>query len=140
MAIVASGVMDYHYGVVYTKFEDIPVWQESRQLVSRVYGLINTNKNIGRDFELAGQLKRATYSVMLNIAEGFERSSNAEFAHFLNIAKGSAGEVRSILYIIEDNLSGLKEPVKPIYNDVLKLSTHIAGFRKFLLTDKSRRK
>ena len=88
--------------MTYKKFEDIKVWQDSRIFAAKIYGLINTHPKIQKDYALSDQLKRAGYSIMLNIAEGFERKSKKEFANFLNIAKGSAGEVRSILYIVID--------------------------------------
>src|SRR3989344_2609385 len=87
----------------YARFEETPLWQEARKLVSVIYALIAANKNMRNDYSLCDQLKRATYSIMLNIAEGFERGSNKDLAHFIDFAKGSAGEVRSILYILLDN-------------------------------------
>jgi len=84
----------------YEQFEDLPVWQSSRQFVNEIYKLIETHSKLAKDFSLTDQLKRCSYSIMLNIAEGFERGSNKEFANFINITKGSAGEVRSILYIL----------------------------------------
>jgi len=80
------------------KFEDIIVWQESRILVFDVY---NTFKTC-RDFAFKDQIQRATISVMNNIAEGFERKGDKEFKRFLYIAKGSCGEVRSMLYAAMD--------------------------------------
>jgi four helix bundle protein len=126
--------------MIYLKFEDIPVWQESRNIVKRIYGLIKDQHKLQRDFALSDQFKRAGCSIMLNIAEGFERSSNTEFAHFLNIAKGSAGEVRAILYIIEDNGYIPPKELLPIKTEVESISTHIANFRKFLMKNGSRKK
>ncbi len=77
---------------------------------------------------------------MLNIAEGFERGSNTEFANFLNIAKGSAGETRSILYILFDIEMIDKSSFNDLHSAVLKISMHLSGFRKFLLQNKSRKK
>ncbi len=79
-------------------FEDLRIWQEARQLVKRIYVDL---ENV-RDYGFRDQLQRAGVSIMNNIAEGFERNSDAEFARFLNIAKGSAGEVRSMFYSAED--------------------------------------
>ena len=67
----------------YKKFEETPVWQDARKLVNAVYVIIATNKNLRNDYSLCDQLKRASYSIMLNIAEGFERGSNKDFSHFL---------------------------------------------------------
>jgi four helix bundle protein len=82
---------------------------------------------------LADQLKRAGYSIVLNIAEGFERGTNKEFAYFLNIAKGSAGEVRAILSIVED-LSYIKSSdLIQLRYEVESLSTQLSNFRSYIL-------
>lgn len=81
--------------MVIKKFEDIIAWQKAGQLVMLVYMmLINC-----RDYRYKNQIQSAAVSVMNNIAEGFERRTNNEFRNFLFIAKGSSGEVRSMLYI-----------------------------------------
>ncbi len=81
-----------------TKFEDLKIWQEARHLVNEIYSLTKSS----RDYDFNNQIQRASISVMNNIAEGFERSGNKEFIHFLRIAKASCGEVRSMLYLAED--------------------------------------
>jgi four helix bundle protein len=81
-----------------TRFEELTIWQESRRLVKDTYGEINRC----RDFSFRDQMQRAALSVMNNIAEGFEKSSRKDFAKYLDIAKGSAGEVRSMTYAAED--------------------------------------
>lgn len=82
-------------------FEDTDVWKESRELVKLVYQLTK-KREFSKDYGLTDQIRRASISVMSNIAEGFERGTNGEFMHFLFIAKGSAGEVRSQLYVAYD--------------------------------------
>lgn len=82
-------------------FEELPMWNKSRDLVKFVYQ-ITKNMNFSKDFSLTDQMRRAAVSVMSNIAEGFERGSNAEFIQFLFIAKGSCGEVRTQLYAALD--------------------------------------
>lgn len=77
------------------RFEDILAWQKAKYLTEKIYELFAHNK----DFGFRDQICRASVSVMNNIAEGFERHSNKEFKQFLFIAKGSCGEVRSMLYI-----------------------------------------
>ncbi|MBI9020750.1 MAG: four helix bundle protein [Verrucomicrobia bacterium] len=79
-------------------FEDLRIWQEARPLVKLIYQDFRGCK----DYGFCDQIQRAGVSVMNNIAEGFERNSDADFARFLNIAKGSAGEVRSMYYSAED--------------------------------------
>ena len=79
-------------------FEDLRVWQQGIELVKQIY-LITREGEISRDFGLKDQLRRAAVSVPTNVAEGFERYSRKEYVRFLNIAKGSAGEVRSLLRV-----------------------------------------
>jgi len=83
------------------KFEEIIAWQEARALAKMVYA-ITSRGGLAKDFGLKDQIQRAAVSVSSNIAEGFERSGNREFLNYLWIAKGSAGEVASQLYIIKD--------------------------------------
>ncbi len=83
------------------RFEDLWIWQEARSLVKEVYEDLNQGPG-SRDFGFRDQIQRAGISIMNNIAEGFERSSDIEFARFLDIAKGSCGEVRSMIYTAED--------------------------------------
>ena len=117
----------------YQQFEDLPVWQQSRQFVNQVYGLIEHNQKFSRDFSLVDQLKRAAFSIMLNIAEGFERGSNKEFANFINIAKGSAGEVRSILYILLDRRYVSADFFEASKKEILEISSGLSNFRKYLV-------
>ncbi len=79
-------------------FEDLRVWQQGIKLVKQVY-LLTKEGDLSKDFGLRDQLRRASVSVPTNIAEGFERYSRKEYVQFLNIAKGSAGEVRSLLRV-----------------------------------------
>lgn len=124
----------------YNQFEDLPIWQQSRKLVSRVYKTIDESREFSRDFSLVDQLKRAVFSIMLNIAEGFERGGNKEFANFINIAKGSAGEVRSILYIFLDCKYISEEQLKSVKNEVLDISTNLSNFRKYLINHQDYKK
>jgi len=87
-------------------FEDLRIWQEARVLVREVY----TDFKDSRDFGFRDQIQRAAVSIMNNTAEGFERRSDADFARFLDIAKGSSGEVRSMYYTF------LKTPQKSVRN------------------------
>lgn len=83
------------------KFEDLLAWQKARELVRKIY-LATREGPFAKDYGLRDQIRRASVSVMSNIAEGFERSSSAEFHQFLVIAKGSCAEVRSQLYAALD--------------------------------------
>src|SRR3989344_9218328 len=80
------------------KFEDLICWQKSRELTKEVYKALKDCK----DFSFKDQIQRASVSVLSNIAEGFERGTQAEFLNYLYIAKGSAGEVRAQLYVALD--------------------------------------
>src|SRR5688500_4577968 len=82
-------------------FEDLVVWQKAIAFVKQV-NLITAEGDFRRDFGLRDQLRRAAVSIPTNIAEGFERSSRKEYLLFLNIAKGSAGEVRSLCRVALD--------------------------------------
>ena len=79
-------------------FEDLLVWQKGIALAKRIYE-ITAQGALQKDFGLKDQLQRAAVSIPTNIAEGFERASTREYIHFLVIAKGSAGELRSLLQV-----------------------------------------
>lgn len=85
----------------FTSFTEIEAWQKARDLNKKVYE-ITSDPIFQKDFEFRNQIRSANLSVISNIAEGFERSGNAEFLQFLYIAKGSAGEVLSLLYVAID--------------------------------------
>jgi four helix bundle protein len=83
------------------KFEDLICWQKARTLTNVIYGLTRLPM-FAKDFELVRQIRGAAVSSMSNIAEGFDRWSRKELIRFLDIAKGSDGEVRSQLYVALD--------------------------------------
>lgn len=84
------------------RFEDLEAWQAARRLVNAIYGLTRS-RELAKDFGLSSQIQRAAVSSMTNIAEGFEREGKAEKLNFYRIARASTGEVRSLLYVIQDN-------------------------------------
>jgi four helix bundle protein len=85
----------------YQRFEDLPVWQEAARLYNKVLDLLETNgPPLSSGFR--NQLDRAALSVSNNIAEGFERSTTAELLSFIAIARGSAGEVRSMIAVVKN--------------------------------------
>jgi four helix bundle protein len=84
-----------------SKFEEIEAWCKARLLTKEIYAATSQGE-FAHDFALRDQIRRASVSIMSNIAEGFERGGNKEFRQFLFMAKGSAGEVRSQLYIALD--------------------------------------
>jgi four helix bundle protein len=81
-----------------TRFEDLEVWKLAREIVKDIY---SDFRGIN-DFEFKNQITSAGISVMNNISEGFSRESKKEFHQFLNIAKGSSGEIKNMYYIGED--------------------------------------
>lgn len=91
------------------KFEDLICWQKARELANFIFDI--TDDPVFRDFDLKRQIRRAAISPMSNIAEGFDRGTQAELVDALFIAKGEVGEVRSQLYVSHDRK----------YIDVLKL-------------------
>lgn len=82
-------------------FEELKAWQKSRELAGSVYELTRRER-FSRDFGLRDQIQRAASSVMHNIAEGFESGSDPEFVRFLKMARRSAAEVQSELYLALD--------------------------------------
>ncbi len=82
----------------FSKFEEIHAWQKARDVTLSIYRLTGEGK-FSRDFGLKDQIRRASVTIMANIAEGHGRRTNLEFANFLNLARGSVSEVQSHLYI-----------------------------------------
>jgi len=85
----------------YEKFEDLPVWQEAARLYNRVLDLLE-EPGVPLTPSFRNQLDRAALSVSNNIAEGFERVTTNELRSFLAIARGSGGEVRSMIAVVKD--------------------------------------
>ncbi len=79
-------------------FEDLFIWQKAVEFAKETY-LVTEKKGLKNDYELKNQMRNSAVSISSNIAEGFERRSRKEYLNFLNIAKGSAGEIRSQLYV-----------------------------------------
>ncbi|HUJ72407.1 MAG TPA: four helix bundle protein [Verrucomicrobiae bacterium] len=84
----------------YKRFEDLPVWQGAMKLAEQVFALTES-KAFSYKGDLRSQLQRAALSIANNVAEGFERGTTQELITFLYIARGSAGEVRSMLCLCE---------------------------------------
>lgn len=110
------------------RFEDIITWQKARKLNITLY---TTLKDL-KDFNFKTQILRASISIMNNIAEGFERKTNKEFVQFLFIAKGSAGEVRSMLYLANDLKYINDEQCKCLCDEVEIISKMLSNFIKTL--------
>lgn len=110
------------------RFEDIIAWQKAKDMTVLIYKDFADSK----DFGFRDQIQRASVSVMNNVAEGFERKTNNEFKQFLFIAKGSCGEVRSMLYLAKE----LNKISETSFNKYFKLAEEISkilsGFIKSL--------
>ena len=110
------------------RFEDLRIWQEARDQVQAIYRSFERGSAGHTDFGFRDQLQRAAVSVMNNIAEGFERKTPKDFAHFLDLAKGSCGEVRSMLYVAEDLIYLPPADALSLRDRAEKLSRGIASF------------
>jgi four helix bundle protein len=117
------------------RFEDIQAWQEARKLVKMVYLLTDKGK-LAKDFGLRDQIRRASVSVMANIAEGFDCDSQVEFARFLGIARRSTVEVQSLLYAALDVGYITKEDFKIYYAQADKAKALTGAFRHALIRKK----
>ncbi len=107
-------------------FEDLQVWQRGIELVKQVY-LLTKEGELRKDFGLRDQLRRASVSVPTNIAEGFERYSRKEYVQFLNIAKGSAGEVRSLIRVAFEVGYLDKSKYEKFYSNAMELSRMLSA-------------
>jgi len=113
----------------YERFEDLPVWQAAVDLAARMFHCTAQTWFRGKG-DLANQLQRAALSVSNNIAEGFERGTTNELLQYLYIARGSAGEVRSMLCVIErmDASEPLKGEIAEFKSACQSISRQIGGW------------
>jgi len=114
-----------------SRFEDIEGWKKARLLTQQIYQ-VSASGMFSRDFGLRDQVRRASVSIMSNIAEGFERDGNKEFAQFLSIAKGSVGEVKSQFYVALDAGFIDQAQFTNLYGQADETGKLIAGFRRYL--------
>lgn len=114
-----------------TDFRELKCWQTARMIAKDVYSLTR-HSEFAKDYGLKDQIQRAVVSIGSNIAEGFERDSNAEFLKFLSYAKGSVGEVASQLYtafdvdyITSQELEGMEERLTALGRMIGKLQVSL---------------
>ncbi len=120
-----------------TKFEDLIAWQEARKLVKMIYK-ITAEGAFSKDFGMKDQVQRAAVSAMTNIAEGFDNESTAEFVRFLGMARRSAVEVQSLLYVALDVSYIDGESFKAHYDQAKKAQAIIGGLKKGILKNPHR--
>jgi four helix bundle protein len=113
----------------YSRFEDLPVWQAASDLALRIFA-IGEKTPLRRHRSLRDQIERAALSVSNNIAEGFERGTTPELLTFLYIARGSAGEVRSMLCLMErmGAFSDLKSEISNLKSLAESISRQLRGW------------
>lgn len=114
-------------------FEDIKAWTKARAFTKKLYAETE-NDSFKIDYELKRQIRKAAISITSNIAEGFERNTDKEFKQFLYIAKASAGEVRSKLYLAFDLTYLKKEIFEELKFEITEISKLISGFIRYLET------
>jgi four helix bundle protein len=117
--------------VTIRSFEDIEAWQEARSLAVKIYDASNRGK-FTSDFGLRDQIRRASVSIMANIAEGFGRGGKAEFLRFLRISRASAVETQSHLYIAVDLGYLTTEEFETLRNQTIKVTRLVGGFINYL--------
>lgn len=115
----------------YTKFEELPIWQEARLLNKEIIAIAK-RPALNKEFRFCSQMKSAAGSIMDNIAEGFERDSNLEFINHLSYAKGSIGEVRSQLYRSLDESFINEEEQRMLNERYTVLASNIAKLIQYL--------
>ena len=116
-------------------FEDLAVWKDARKFTNKIYNL--TNKFPKEElYGLTSQIRRATVSIMSNIAEGFDRRSDKELSNFLSMARGSSSEVQNDLYIALDLKYISKEDFKIMYVEAKKIAKQINGLMNYLKSGK----
>ncbi|MGH9947738.1 MAG: four helix bundle protein [Pyrinomonadaceae bacterium] len=113
------------------RFEDLEAWKIAREVTRDIYS-VSSNGRFSKDYGLCNQIRKASVSVMSNIAEGFERDGNKEFCNFLSIAKGSTGEVKSQLYVALDQNYITEPEFRMIYDRASKNGRVTAGLMNYL--------
>jgi four helix bundle protein len=117
----------------YERFEDLPVWQAGMNLAERIFTMTQ-DRAFARQGDLANQLQRAGLSISNNIAEGFERGSTSELLAFLYYARGSAGEVRSMLILAHrmERFADLRSEISDLRSLAESVSRQLGGWAAHL--------
>lgn len=117
----------------YKRFEDLPVWNTAIELAVATFAL-TSKPQFKAQHSLRDQLERAAVSVSNNIAEGFERGTNNELLAFLYIARGSAGEVRSMCCLFDrlPDFAGLKSDIRTVKSKAESCSKQLKAWAESL--------
>jgi four helix bundle protein len=113
------------------RFEEIEAWKRARVLVNRIFALCK-NHNLKYEYAMQDQIKRASISIMLNIAEGFDAGSDKAFINFLSYSFRSASEVQSILYVFFDQGFIVQNEFLELQQELVEIKNLIAGFQRYL--------
>lgn len=113
------------------QFEDLEIWQKAAAIAVEIYVLSEEGK-LKTDWGMKDQIRRAAASISDNISEGFEYDNNKDFVKFLRYAKGSAGELRSKLFILNQVEFIKQDFYEDMHKRLIVLSKNIAGFIKYL--------
>ena len=117
------------------RFEDLDAWKMAREITKDIYRLSRKGE-FSRDFAFRDQICRSAVSIMSNVAEGFERDGDREFINFLSIAKGSAGETRSLLCVALDQNYISEMDYESINHRLIENARLIAGLSNYLRASK----
>lgn len=112
-------------------FENFPVYIKSLDLIEKVYSFLQS-QSFEKEFEFNNQIKRASFSISNNIAEGSEYNNNRQFIRYLKIAKGSCAEVRSMLIVSKRLKLGDQNKAEEIITLSREISSNMSNFIKYL--------
>jgi four helix bundle protein len=113
------------------RFEDMECWKKARELTKVIYEISSASK-FAHDYGRRDEIRRASVSILSNIAEGFERDGNKEFIQFLSLVKGSCGEVRAQLYVAFDQQYIIREQFELFSERAIEVNRIISGLIKYL--------
>jgi len=119
----------------FKSFEEIESWKKARLLSKSIYSVSGAGP-FSKDYRFKDHIRKTSESIMSNIAEGSDRDGNSEFIHFLTIAKGSAAELRSQLYIALDQEYIEEAIFKELYDKSVEIGRMTGGLIKYLLKTK----
>jgi four helix bundle protein len=123
----------------YDRFEDFPVWQHAIKTGVMIYKLVEYEK-LAKDYRTKDQLIGSAISISNTIAEGFEYNRNRQFIRYLEISKGSAGELRSQLFLLLSAGKIDRTTYQEHYLDLVDLARELKGLIKYLNEFEDRKK